>query len=69
MTQAYPAGTALPTLQDAWSMFLQERSISLSPTSLCTDYAQATKWLNRCPVHDIEQGRQVLIWMLQQKPA
>jgi len=69
MTQAYMAGTALPTLQDAWGMFLSERSISLSPTSLCTDYAQVTKWLNRCPVQDVEQGRQVLIWMLQQKPA
>jgi integrase len=69
MTQAYAAGCALPTLQDAWSMFLSERSISLSPTSVCTDYAQVTKWLNRCPIHDLDQGRQVLLWVLQQQPA
>jgi len=69
MTQAYAAGCALPTLQDAWSMFLSERSISLSPTSVCTDYAQVTKWLNRCPIRDLDQGRQVLLWVLQQQPA
>lgn len=50
-------------------MFLAERSISLSPTSVCTDYAQVTKWLDRCPVHDLAQGRQVLLWVLQQEPV
>ena len=50
-------------------MFLSERSISLSPTSVCTDYAQVTKWLNRCPIRDLDQGRQVLLWVLQQQPA
>lgn len=69
MTQAYAAGPDLPTLHDAWCMFLQERSISLSPTSLCTDYAQATKWLGRCPVQDLRQGRQVLLWVLSQQPV
>ena len=69
MTQAYAAGNALPSLHDAWGMFLQERSISLSPTSLCTDYAQVTKWLDRCPVQDLSQGRQVLLWVLQQEPV
>lgn len=68
MAQAYPAGLALPSLQDAWSLFLTERSISLSPTSVCTDYAQVTKWLNRCPIRDLSQGRQVLLWVLQQQP-
>jgi integrase len=69
MTQAYAAGNALPSLHDAWGMFLQERSISLSPTSLCTDYAQVTKWLDRCPVQDLSQGRQVLLWVLNQQPT
>lgn len=69
MTQAYAAGPDLPTLHDAWCMFLQERSISLSPTSLCTDYAQVTKWLGRCPVQDLRQGRQVLLWVLSQQPV
>jgi integrase len=49
-------------------MFLAERSISLSPTSLVTDYAQAGKWLKRCPVQDLTQGRQVLLWVLSQPP-
>jgi integrase len=50
-------------------MFLSERSICLSPTSVCTDYAQVTKWLNRCPINDLSEGRQVLIWVLNEKPV
>jgi len=57
------------TLSETWATFLQERSISLSPSSLVTDYAQVTKWLQRCPVQDLEQGRQILIWTLQQQPV
>ena len=57
------------TLSETWATFLQERSISLSPSSLVTDYAQVTKWLKRCPVQDLEQGRQILIWTLQQQPV
>lgn len=59
----------MPTIQNTWAQFLEERSISLSPTSLTTDYAQVTKWLKRCPVTDLEQGRQLLIWVLQQQPV
>lgn len=58
----------MTTLLETWQAFLDERSISLSPTSICTDYARVTKWLEKCPVTDIEQGRQVLIWVLKQKP-
>ncbi len=58
-----------PLLSEAWQLFLEERSISLSPTSLCTDYAQTTKWIGRCPIQDLTQGRQILIWTLQQKPT
>lgn len=57
------------TLAEAWVLFLQERSISLSPTSLVTDYAQVTKWLNRCPIQNLNEGRQILIWILQQQPV
>lgn len=56
------------TLSEAWEKFLQERSIALCPTSLVSDYAQVTKWLARCPIQDLAQGRQILIWILQQKP-
>lgn len=57
-----------PTLSQAWEMYLQERSISLAPTSLVTDYRQVTKWLARCPVQDLSQGRSVILWVLQQQP-
>jgi integrase len=72
MAEAYRPQTSAPvcphTVSEVWAMFLQERSISLCPTSVCSDYAQVTKWLARCPVQDFRQGRQVLIWLLQQKP-
>ena len=56
------------TLQQAWEEFKQERSISLCPTSLVSDYAQTTKWLNRCPVTNLTEGRKVMSWVLSQKP-
>ena len=68
MAEVYPVPTCAHTLQGTWQQFLEERSISLSPTSLVTDYAQVTKWLGRCPVQDLSQGRQILIWVLQQTP-
>jgi integrase len=65
MTEAY---AAVPSLTSAWNQFLAERRISLSPTSICTDYAYAGKWIERCPVQDLTQGRQVLLWVLGQQP-
>lgn len=56
------------TLIDAWERFKAERSIALYPTSLESDYKQTTKWLTRCPIQDLEQGRQILTWVLGQKP-
>lgn len=56
------------TLQQAWEEFKQERSISLCPTSLVSDYNQTTKWLNRCPITDLTEGRKVMSWVLSQKP-
>jgi len=57
------------TLSELWDAFLQERSISLCPTSLTSDYRQVTKWLRRCPVQDIEQARKIMIWILGEKPV
>ena len=72
MAEAYRSQTSAPvcahTVSEVWAMFLQERSISLCPTSLTSDYRQVTKWMGRCPIQDLAQGRQVLIWVLQQKP-
>lgn len=73
MAEAYrsqiPAPVCPHTVSEVWAMFLQERSIALCPTSLNSDYRQVTKWLARCPVQDLAQGRQVLIWLLNQKPT
>ena len=68
MAEVYPVSDCVHTLNGTWQQFLEERSISLSPTSLVTDYAQVTKWLDRCPIQDLRQGRQILIWVLQQTP-
>jgi len=57
------------TLVELWDAFLAERSIALCPTSLTSDYRQVRKWLLRCPVQDIEQARQVMIWVLGQHPV
>jgi integrase len=57
------------TLVELWDAFLAERSIALCPTSLTSDYKQVRKWLLRCPVQDIEQARQVMIWVLGQQPV
>jgi integrase len=57
------------TLVELWDAFLAERSIALCPTSLTSDYRQVRKWLLRCPVQDIEQARQVMIWVLGQQPV
>jgi integrase len=73
MPELYRAGTAAPvcepTLSEAWQMFVDERSVSLCPTSLTSDYTQVTKWLARCPVQTFTEGRQVLTWLLKQEPV
>jgi integrase len=58
-----------PTLHQLWGAFVEERSISLCPTSLTSDYKQTAKWLLRCPIQDINQARKVMIWLLGQKPV
>lgn len=57
------------TLAELWDAFVAERSIALCPTSLTSDYRQIRKWLQRCPVQDTEQARQILIWVLGQTPV
>jgi len=58
------------TLMNAWDQFVDERSISLAATSLTSDYAQAKKWLSRCPHQDFDtDGRKILTWLLQQQPT
>ena len=57
------------TVSELWQAFVSERSISLCPTSLTSDYTQVGKWLDRCPIQDIGQARQVMIWVLGEKPV
>jgi integrase len=57
------------TLTGLWNAFAEERSISLCPTSLTSDYRQVTKWLTRCPIQDINEARKILIWILGEKPV
>jgi len=57
------------TLSELWGAFLEERSISLCPTSLTSDYSQVTKWLGRCPVQDLKEARKIMIWVLGEKPV
>lgn len=59
----------MPTLIEAWNQFKTERAISLCATSLVSDYRQVTKWLTKCPIQDLEQGRQILTWVLSQEPT
>ena len=57
------------TISSLWSAFVEERSISLCPTSLTSDYKQVGKWLERCPIQDINEARKVMIWVLGEKPV
>lgn len=57
------------SLSELWSLFVEERAISLCPTSLTSDYRQVTKWLSRCPIQDIDDARKVMIWILGEKPV
>ena len=41
----------------------------MCPTSLTADYRQVDKWINRCPITELDQGRQVLSWVLTQQPV
>lgn len=54
---------------EVWEAFKAERSITVCPTSMYTDYRQVTKWLKRSPIQELEQARQICVWMLQQQPA
>jgi len=60
---------ATPTVQQAWEKFFAERSVTLCPTSVVTDYKQVSKWIARCPITDLIQGRQVMAWVLNEKPV
>lgn len=56
------------TLKEAWAQFETERSITLCPTSLTSDYKVVKKWISKCPIQDLTEGRKIMTWVLQQTP-
>lgn len=57
-----------PQLLDTWDLFYAERRPSLCITSQGTDWAQARAWLSRCPIQDLAQARDILVWIVSQQP-
>jgi hypothetical protein len=57
------------TLEELWNAFVEERSISLCPTSLTSDYNQVGKWLTRCPIQDFQEAKKIMMWVLKEKPT
>jgi integrase len=56
------------TLQQTWDEFKLERSTTVYATTMAADYKQVTKWINKCPITDLSEGRQVMTWVLTQQP-
>lgn len=57
------------TFQQVWQEFRLERQAIVHPTTFGADYKQVTLWLNRCPITDLDAGRQIMAWVLTQKPV
>lgn len=57
------------TLQDTWQEFRLERKAIVHPTTFNADYKQVTLWLQRCPITDLDAGRQIMSWVLTQTPV
>jgi integrase len=57
------------TLKKLWKEFVNERKVSLFPTSLTSDYSQVTKWISRCPIQDIKKSKEIMNWILSEQPV
>lgn len=57
------------SLKKLWSLFVEDRSISLCPTSLTSDYKQVTQWVSKCPIQDIKKSKEIMTWILNEKPV
>ena len=60
--------TTTQSLPDTWRAFRDERAVALCATSLASDYKTVERWLERCPVQDLERGREAMAWILSQQP-
>jgi integrase len=57
------------TLQETWAEFRLERSTTVHPTTMAADYRQVSKWIQRCPITDLNEGRRIMTWVLTQQPV
>lgn len=48
--------------------WVEEKSIALCPTSLTSDYRQFLRWIEEAPFERLEQGRQLMAWILKRNP-
>jgi integrase len=60
--------TQVTTLYAEAKRFVEERSFSVCQTTLATDYTQFLKWIARCPVQNVAEGRAAMSWVLNQEP-
>lgn len=56
----------MPELLELFRGYRDERAVAVHATTLHTDYAQAEKWLERCPHQAPQDGRKAMTWILQQ---
>lgn len=56
------------SVQQAWDRFMEERSVVLSASTISTDYEVVKKWLEKCPIQQLDKGREVVTWVLHQQP-
>lgn len=55
-------------LSPLWDLYTDEKSASVSPTSLDTDYRQARRWFSQCPYQDPADWRKAMGWVLRREP-
>ena len=56
------------TIQDSTRRWVNEKAISLCPTSLTSDYRQFLTWIDRAPFTQLDEGRDLIAWVLNQEP-
>jgi integrase len=58
----------MKSLTKLWKLYSKEKSISLSPGTIQHNYKQVLNWIKKCPVQDVKEGREIMSWILSQKP-
>lgn len=58
----------MKSLTRLWEIYQKEKSISLSPGTIEHTYVQVFNWISKCPIQKVKQGREIMTWVLSQKP-